>query len=44
VDNGGKKSLFDGMNSRSVGMNTSMVDVHLLEHLLNSSMVDVNVL
>jgi hypothetical protein len=23
-------------------MNTSMVDVNLLEHLMNSSMVDVN--
>ena len=36
--------LVDGVNSRNVGVNTTMVDVHLVKHLMNSSMVDVNVL
>ena len=34
----------DGVNSRNVGMNATMVDVDLVEHLMNSSMVDVKVL
>jgi hypothetical protein len=42
TDNGGAKSLLDGVTSLNVGMNTTMVDVHLVEHLMNSSMVDVN--